>query len=155
MTYALTERGSGLEEALQALRRWGVEFLTDPAADGTDRHDFDLHYVEGIDDLDEEEFGLVVDGRPSTLRLSGGRLVQIAGEPGAPTLVVHTSDRFMDGWAAGTSTWDDGLASGDVTVTGPEEAWTRWLAATGYLRAVSGGSSSPVQRDSTDVSSRA
>src|SRR5258706_10940471 len=47
--YALTRRGLALDDALAALRRWGVGFLTDPAADGAAGHSFDVHYVEGID----------------------------------------------------------------------------------------------------------
>ena len=30
VTYALTDRGRGLSDALEALRRWGVSYLTDP-----------------------------------------------------------------------------------------------------------------------------
>jgi hypothetical protein len=45
---------------------------------------FDLHYVEGIDALHEAEFGLIVDGRPTTLRFSRGR----RGQPSAQHVVV-------------------------------------------------------------------
>jgi DNA-binding HxlR family transcriptional regulator len=135
VTYRITQRGLGLEEAFRALRRWGVEYLTDPSADGADRHAYDVHYVDGIDALDDGEFGLVVDGRPSTLRFSGGRLVQSPGQPPNPSLVVRTSANFMDRWAAGTASWDDGLESGEVELSGRREQWNRWLAATGYLLA--------------------
>ena len=130
--YALTDRGRELSDALEALRRWGVNYLTDPAADGAACHEFDLHYVEGIDALDDAEFGLVVDNQPTTLRFSGGYLEQLRGEPSDPTLVVHASREFMDRWAAGTATWDDGRTSGDVTVEGDGD-WNTWLAGTGYL----------------------
>jgi len=135
VTYALTDRGRGLSDALEALRRWGVSYLTDPAADGAARHEFDLHYVEGIDALRDAEFGLVVDGRPTTLRFSRGHLDQAAGDPADPALTVHTSSAFMDRWAAGTASWDDGRASGEVTLDGPSRNWDTWLAATGYLLA--------------------
>jgi len=135
ITYTITERGRGLDEALQALRRWGVEYLTDPRADGADRHDFDVHYVDGIEALEDGEFGLVVDGHPSTLRFSGGHLEQSPGQPANPLLVVHTTGGFMDRWAAGLSTWDDGLESGEVELIGLPEHWNHWLAATGYLLA--------------------
>lgn len=133
--YALTERGLGLDEALQALRRWGVEFLTDASADGAERHDYDVHYVDGIDALGDGEFGLVVDGHASTLRFSNGHLEQSSGEPADPLLVVRTNSDFMDRWAVGTASWDDGLASGAVELLGGAEHWTHWLAATGYLLA--------------------
>ena len=135
VTSALTDRGSGLSDALEALRRWGVSYLTDPAADGNARHEFDLHYVEGIDALGDAEFGLVVDGRPTTLRFSRGHLDQAAGEPADPVLTVHTTGAFMDRWAAGTATWDHGRASGEVALDGPSRHWDTWLAATGYLLA--------------------
>jgi DNA-binding HxlR family transcriptional regulator len=133
VVYAATERGLALGDALEALRRWGVSYLTDPAADGAPGHAFDVHYVEGIDALDEAEFGLVVDGAPTRLRFAGGHLEHTPGEPLAPELVVTTTSAFMDRWAAGDTTWDDGVASGAVTLSGPAEAWPRWLAATGYL----------------------
>jgi hypothetical protein len=40
---------------------------------------------------------------------------------------------FMDRWAAGTASWDDGRASSEVTLDGPSRNWDTWLAATGYL----------------------
>ena len=135
VVYALTDRGRRLSDALEALRRWGVSYLTDPAADGAARHEFDLHYVEGIDALRDAEFGLVVDGQPSTLRFSRGHLDQAAGEPADPVLTVHTSSAFMDRWAAGTASWDDGRVSGEVILDGPSRNWDTWLAATGYLLA--------------------
>jgi DNA-binding HxlR family transcriptional regulator len=135
IAYAVTEHGLGLGEALEALRRWGVTYLTDPSADGADRHSYDVHYVNGIDALDEGEFGLVVDGRPSALRFRNGHLTHTVGEPTDPVLIVRTTSKFMDQWAAGTSSWDDGLDSGDVVLIGPPDRWSDWLAATGYLLA--------------------
>ncbi|HET9975196.1 MAG TPA: helix-turn-helix domain-containing protein [Streptosporangiaceae bacterium] len=139
VTYALTDRGRELDDALAALRRWGVTYLTDPAADGAVNHEFDLHYVEGIDALDDAELGLVVDGTPATLRFSRGHLDQAAGEPADPLLTVHTSSAFMDRWAAGTASWDDGRATGEVTLDGQDRHWDTWLAATGYLPAYTPG----------------
>ena len=133
VAYALTDRGLALDDALAALRRWGVGFMTDPTADGAARHSFDVHYVDGIDALDDAEFGLVVDNKPTTLRFADGHLDQIAGLPDAPELVVTTTSAFMDQWAAGELSWDDGVATGAVSLWGPSDAWPRWLAATGYL----------------------
>lgn len=133
VVYALTDRGMELNDALEALRRWGVGYLTDPTADGSGCHEFDLHYVEGIDTLQDAEFGLVVDDQPVTLRFSGGHLEQVAGEPAHPALTVHTTSAFMDRWAAGTASWDDGRITGEVTLDGPGHNWDLWLAGTGYL----------------------
>jgi DNA-binding HxlR family transcriptional regulator len=133
--YALTERGHALDAALEALRRWGVTYLTDPTADGAGSHAFDVHYVDGIDALDDAEFGLIVDGSPTTLRLSGGRLSHTPGAAVHPELTVHTDRSFMQRWAAGDASWDDGVATGSVSLSGQPDAWPRWLAATGYLLA--------------------
>jgi DNA-binding HxlR family transcriptional regulator len=135
VVYALTDRGRALSDVLEALRRWGVSYLTDPAADGAAHHEFDLHYVDGIDALHDAEFGLVVDGQPTALRFSRGHLHQAVGVPADPVLTVHTSGAFMDRWAAGTASWDDGRSSGEVTLEGPGRNWNMWLAATGYLLA--------------------
>jgi len=135
VVYALTDRGTGLSDALEALRRWGVSYLTDPTADGAAYHEFDLRYVEGIDALHDAEFGLVVDDKPTTLRISRGHLDQTAGAPADPILTVRTSSAFMDRWAAGTASWDDGRTSGEVALEGPDRNWDTWLAATGYLLA--------------------
>jgi DNA-binding HxlR family transcriptional regulator len=131
--YAVTQRGLALGDALEALRRWGVTYLTDPDADGAGCRSFDVRYVDGIDSLDDGEFGLVVDDNPTTLRFAGGHLEQRAGAPQHPELVVRTSAAFMDRWAGGEVSWDDGIASGQVTLDGPASSWPRWLAATGYL----------------------
>jgi DNA-binding HxlR family transcriptional regulator len=130
--YTLTDRGRALEEPLRALRRWGAQFLFDPTADGhTDQH-FDMAYVEGIENLPDGEFELVVDGQPTTLRFSEGQLNQESGEAAAAELVIRTSSSFLERWAAGDIDWDGGVATGEVTVDGAAEAWRRWLAATGY-----------------------
>jgi hypothetical protein len=131
--YVVTERGLGLADTFEALRRWGVSYLIDPTADGVDHHSYDIRYVDGIDALEDGEFGLVVDGRPSTLHFSDGHLDHRAGEPADPLLVVKTTGGYMDRWAAGQSSWDDGLACGEVQLSGPHKHWDRWLAATGYL----------------------
>jgi len=135
VVYALTNRGRELSDALEALRRWGVSYLTDPTADGAAYHEFDLHYVEGIDAVHDAEFGLVVDEKPTTLHFSRGHLDQTAGASADPILTVHTSSAFMGRWAAGTASWDDGRTSGEVAVEGPDRNWDIWLAATGYLLA--------------------
>jgi DNA-binding HxlR family transcriptional regulator len=133
VVYALTQRGRDLNEVLTALRQWGVTYLTDPAADGATCHSFDVHYVEGIDDLDDAEFGLVVDDTATTLRFADGRLEQTPGMPVAPDLLVTTTSAFMARWAEGEVTWDEGIVAGDVGRIGPTDAWPRWLAATGYV----------------------
>lgn len=133
VVYVLTERGHALAPALEELRRWGVHYLTDPPADGAAPREYDVRYVAGIEHLDAGEFGLIVDENRTVLRFDGGRLTQTAGESEHPETVVTTTSAFMVRWAAGEVTWDQGLAAGDVTHTGTEVTWERWLAATGYF----------------------
>jgi DNA-binding HxlR family transcriptional regulator len=131
--YALTERGRGLDEALRALRRWGVGFLSDPVADGSEQQDFDVTYVDGIENVAEGEFELVVDGRPTSLRFAGGKLSMAPGAAPGAEVTVRTSSEFLERWAAGDVDWDGGRTSGEVTLEGAAASWPRWLAATGYL----------------------
>jgi DNA-binding HxlR family transcriptional regulator len=132
VVYVLTERGRALAPALEELRRWGVQYLTDPGADGAPSREFDVRYVDGIERLLAGEFGLIVDQTPSVLRFDDGRLTQTPGESEDPETVVTTTSVFMARWAAGEVTWDQGLAGGEVTHTGTQTSWERWLAATGY-----------------------
>jgi DNA-binding HxlR family transcriptional regulator len=132
VVYVLTERGRALAPALEELRRWGVHYLTDPAADGTASREYDVRYVAGIEQLDAGEFGLIVDEKPTVLRFNDGRLTQTSGESEDPETTVSTTSAFMVRWAAGEVTWDQGLAASEVTHTGTELSWERWLAATGY-----------------------
>ncbi|MBE8525421.1 helix-turn-helix transcriptional regulator [Amycolatopsis sp. H6(2020)] len=133
VVYALTDRGRALDGALRELRRWGVGFLADPTADGAADQRFDVTYVRGIHGLADGEFELTVDGDPATFHFTGGRLHQRPGPADAPELAVRTTADFLDRWAAGQAGWDDGRATGEVVIEGPESAWPRWLAATGYL----------------------
>ena len=136
VTYVLTPRGRELDEALGALRRWGVAFLADPAADGSAQQSFDVTYVDGIQALADGQFQLVVDDRTTTLHFTTGRLRQEPGAAPGAELIVRTSSAFLDRWAAGEASWDDGRARGEVITEGPPAAWPRWLAATGYLPGV-------------------
>lgn len=133
VVYTLTDRGRALAPAMEELRRWGVQYLTDPGADGAPSRAFDVRYVEGIEHLLAGEFGLIVDETSTVLRFKDGQLTQTRGEGDDPETVVRTTSAFMARWAAGELTWEDGLAAGEVTHTGTDTSWERWLTATGYL----------------------
>ena len=132
--YELTERGRALEEPLTALRRWGVQFLFDPSADGHADQRFDVSYVAGIEAAEDGVFELLIDGRPSTFYFADGELRQETGATATAELVVGTTSAFLDRWAAGDVDWEGGVSAGEVVVDGPAESWRRWLASTGYLR---------------------
>ena len=135
VVYALTASGRALEAPMRAFRQWGVQHLTRTALPGTDRAEqqYDVTYVEGIGQLDDEEFELRVGDAVSALSFEDGTLTQRSGTADAPALVVRTSEAFMQRWAAGTVDWDGGRRKGDVKLKGDRRAWPRFLAATGYL----------------------
>ncbi len=135
VAYALTESGRALDGPMRAFRQWGVQHLTRTALAGTDANEqkYDVTYVEGIDQLDDEEFELRVGDTVSALSFENGTLTQRSGTAESPTLVVTTGEAFMQRWAAGTVGWDDGRRDGDVKLKGDKKAWPRFLAATGFL----------------------
>jgi hypothetical protein len=112
---------SVLADRLRRLERAGV-VAREPGAVGA-----------GIGTLAGGQFQLVVDDRPATLHFAAGRLRQEPGAAPGAEVIVRTSSAFLDRWAAGEASWDDGRARGEVIVEGPPAAWPRWLAATGYL----------------------
>ncbi len=135
IAYALTESGRALDGPMRAFRQWGVQHLTRTALAGTDANEqkYDVTYVEGIDQLDDEEFELRVGDTVSALSFENGTLTQRSGTAESPALVVTTGEAFMQRWAAGTVGWDDGRRDGDVKLKGDKKAWPRFLAATGFL----------------------
>jgi DNA-binding HxlR family transcriptional regulator len=136
VAYTLTDRGRALDAALRELRQWGVGFLADPTADGSADQHFDVTYVAGIETVADGQFQLDIDGEPTTLRFTTGRLHQEPGIAPDPELTVRTSTGFLNRWAAGEIDWDGGRATGEVTTDGPDSSWPRWLAATGYLLSI-------------------
>ena len=135
VVYALTASGRALDGPMRAFRQWGVQHLTRTALPGPEpsEQEYDVTYVEGIEELDYEEFELRVGDAVSTLQFEHGILTQRTGAAGSPALVVTTTEAFMQRWAAGTVDWDGGRRQGDVKLKGDRKAWPRFLAATGYL----------------------
>lgn len=64
--------------------------------------------------------------------VTGAKLSLGSSAPAAPSIVMQTSLKFMQRWAAGETEWNDGRAAGEVEVTGSEQAWDRMLVATQY-----------------------
>ncbi len=133
--YELTEAGRELGPAMEALRSWGVRYLYQPLTDADDGVEcFDVSFVVGHERLRDEEYEWRIDDRPIALHYEAGRLCRRQGAAHRPAVIATTTGEFMQRWAAGTTSWDQGRASGHVQVRGSDAAWTRMLAATGYLR---------------------
>ena len=131
--YELTEAGRELGPAMEALRSWGVRYLYQPLTDdGVEC--FDVSFVVGHGRLRDEEYEWRIDDQPIALHYEAGRLCRRRGAAHRPAVIATTTGEFMQRWAAGTTSWDQGRASGHVHVRGSSAAWTRMLAATGYLR---------------------
>ena len=131
--YELTEAGRELGPAMEALRSWGVRYLYQPLTDdGVEC--FDVSFVVGHGRLSDEEYEWRIDDQPIALHYEAGRLCRRRGAAHRPAVIATTTGEFMQRWAAGTTSWDQGRASGHVHVRGSSAAWTRMLAATGYLR---------------------
>jgi len=133
VVYQLTDRGRALEPALRALREWGSRFLFDPAADGAAEHTFDLRCVDGVERIPDGVFQVTVDGEPTALVFSDGQLTQRPGPAAMAAVAIDTDTVFIRRWASGELDWDEGVADGEVRVTGPKSSWLHWLAASGYL----------------------
>lgn len=131
VVYELTDAGRELGPAMAALRSWGVRYLYEPA----DAEEcFDVSFVDGVEALRAEDYEWRIDDDAVALRYEDGRLCRRAGSARRPAVVSRMTAAFMQRWAAGVTSWDEGRATGDVQVEGTDEAWERMLAATGYLR---------------------
>ena len=49
----------------------------------------------------------------------------------SPVVVMETTREYLERVATWDATWDEGLESGDVRMTGSPAAWGRMLAITG------------------------
>lgn len=133
--YELTQAGREIGPAMEALREWGVRYLYQPVTAADDGVEcFDVSFVKGHDQLRDEEYEWRIDDQPIALHYEAGRLCRRRGAAHRPAVIATTTGEFMQRWAAGTTSWDEGRASGHVRVRGSNAAWSRMLAATGYVR---------------------
>ena len=139
VVYQLTAAGRDLEPALRTLREWGVRYLYRIPASNDAADCFDVSFVDGFEDLPLEEYEWRVDDQTTTLQYRDGQLCQRPGRARHPAIVSTTDADFMRRWAAGSTSWDEGRARGEVKVRGSETAWKRMQAATGYLRSYPAG----------------
>ena len=140
VVYQLTDAGRDLEPALRSLRAWGVRYLYHAQESNNAAECFDVRFVDGFEDLPDEEYEWRVGDQITTLRYRNGQLCQRPGRAQHPAVVSTTSAGFMRRWAAGSTSWDEGRARGDVKVKGSATAWKRMQAATGYLRSYTAAS---------------
>ncbi len=127
--YELTDRGHALAPVMAEIRRWGAEELL---SDRETPRQFDFSYAIPPELGLDETYEWIVDGRSVLLKIEGQAFTQQPLGAHEPVLVLETSADFMARWAAGDTNWEKGRASGEVVVTGSDEAWDRMMVGTNY-----------------------
>jgi DNA-binding HxlR family transcriptional regulator len=124
--FELTDRGRQLKDVLDALGRWGVDFMV--TADGSDAFRstwFTFAAENFLSDTDpaapEVTIGLDAGDAPVHIAVGGGRVELRRGAAPAPDLTLTGEPRLIMGVLAGKLTLQDarsaGLsAAGDLTV---------------------------------------
>ena len=131
--YELTEYGRDLEEALQALARWGARTLGPPGPDDEIepgwsldalRAMFDREAARGVDALYE----LRIDAEQTTVRVADGALVEVRSGPTEDADLVLTTDMptFYGLLVRTVSPWD-ALGDGRVRIEGEADELERLL----------------------------
>jgi DNA-binding HxlR family transcriptional regulator len=134
-TYYLTERGRGLAPVIKALVDWGLPALTHPkegAGNGFADEVFDQTWaIPDANLIQDETYQWTVDGVESQLVVSGRTLVRTPGSARNPVAALVTTTDVLAALAGGTMTAAQALASGQLVLTGPQEAVRRMLIVTG------------------------
>src|SRR5712691_8844757 len=133
-TYYLTERGLALAPAIKALARWGLPSLTlsNAASD-------DLSEPEAFDQtwaiadprvIADETYQWTVDGVDTELVVSGRSLVRTRRQARNPVATMVTATAVLSALAAGETTVANAVESGDLVLSGPQDAIRRMLIVT-------------------------
>lgn len=133
-TYYLTERGRALTPVIKALVDWGLPALTrsDMEVDGGREPEvFDQTWAipdPGL--IQDETYQWTVDGVTSELVVSGCSLVRTPGPARNPIAAMITTSDVLKALAGGGTTVAQAVASGELVLTGPEDAIRRMLKVT-------------------------
>lgn len=127
--YELTERGTALQPAIVELRKWGLDeqLMLDAQ---TDHATFDISYGIPIDINLDETYQWTIDDTVITLEIRGKTLAQRPGPAHNPAVSVTTTRKWMTDLVSGNTNWVDARTSGQITVSGSDDAWNRMLVAT-------------------------
>jgi DNA-binding HxlR family transcriptional regulator len=131
--YELTDYGRDLEEALQALARWGARTLGPPGPEDEIppgwsldalRAMFDREEARGVDALYE----LRIDAEQTTVRVADGALVEVRNGPAEDAdLLLETDMTTFYGLLVRTISPWDAIADGRVRVEGDSDELERLL----------------------------
>lgn len=124
--YQLSELGGELDEVFRAIRGFGMRHF-DQLGQGAD---FDLSYL-GDRPSETFEYNWSIDGEETTLVVVHDLVEQRVGHSPDAIGSMTTSRHFLHRLGRFDTTWDDGLATGEVIIQGPETALRRVLSYTG------------------------
>ena len=128
--YELTERGQALQPALAELRKWGLgEHLMLDASAASDTS-YDMAYAIPANNTLTETYQWNIDDVVLTLEIDGAKLTQRVGPATDPAATITTTASWLKKLMTGGTDWNAGRESGDVVVSGNDDAWKRMLAVT-------------------------
>jgi DNA-binding HxlR family transcriptional regulator len=142
--YELTDYGRGLDEALNALGRWGARSLGPPSAADDLRPGWSVNAVRcaydpaaarELDATYELRFG---GGEVTTVVVRDGRLESWAGPAETPDLVLETDPPTMFELVAKTVSPEDALAEGRVRIEGDTDDFVRLVSLFSFEPAAAG-----------------
>lgn len=123
--YELTERGRGLDEAVQALIRWGGQFMADAPADDVLRPGWLALAVRALTRPEDPRglpllLRLEVDGEAFLLEVAEDGVA--LRDAGAPDLTLRADGRTFLGVASGALPLRDAVDRGAIVAEGPQRA---------------------------------
>ena len=122
--YELTDYGRDLEEALQALARWGARTLGPPGPDDAVDPGWSLDALRAMFDRDaardvDATYELRIDEEQTSVRIADGALVEVRTGPAeAPDLLLETDMETFYGLLVRTLDPLDALADERVRIDG-------------------------------------
>ena len=131
--YELTDYGRDLEEALQALARWGARTLGPPGPEDEIEPGWSLDALRAMFDRDAARgvnavYELRIDAEQTTARVADGALVEVRSGPAEePDLLLETDMATFYGLLVRTISPWDALADGRVRIEGAAAELERLL----------------------------
>jgi DNA-binding HxlR family transcriptional regulator len=137
-TYHLTERGRGLEPAIQGLVAWGFWSLL-PSGDDAEPESFDQTWaVPDPEAVADESYQWSVDGIDFELSVSGFSLTRTPGPARQPIVTLAMTRSALDSVLIGKRTIAEAVEAKEMTLIGPPDAIRRMFLITGFPAALHG-----------------
>jgi DNA-binding HxlR family transcriptional regulator len=134
-TYHLTERGRALAPVIKALVDWGLPLLTRPNSPPGAESESELFdqtwtmFDTGL--VQDEAYQWTVDGVAVQLAVVGRSLVRTPGAARNPAAAMVASTQVLSALAAGTTSVEQAITSGELVLSGSADAIRRMFTVTG------------------------